>query len=371
MWMQGQGKTFRSVPHPPPPHPLSHILQILRALRVSVVNKFRNSSTARRARCTLEASHPASNQRELSPRMNISPEEARIGWIGTGVMGRSMCGHLINAGYKVTLYNRTKEKAAELIDRGGTWANSPREVAESADVVISIVGYPSDVHEVILGNNGALAGSKSGAVIVDMTTSRPSLAVEIAKKCSEKDITSIDAPVSGGDVGAKNATLSIMIGGDEATVQSLEPIWKTLGSKWVYQGAAGAGQHTKMVNQTLIATGMIGVCEALLYGYKAGLDLEKVLESVASGAAGSWSLSNLGPRIIANNFDPGFFVAHFIKDMGIALEEARRMGLALPGMALGEQLYQAVAAQGHARCGTHALILALAQLSAIDWFARD
>ena len=302
--------------------------------------------------------------------MQISPENTRIGWIGVGVMGRSMCGHLIDAGYKTTVFNRTKHKAAPLIERGAQWADSPREVAEASDVVISIVGYPDDVREVILGENGALAGGKSGGVIVDMTTSRPSLAVEIAQRAAERGVVSIDAPVSGGDVGAKNATLSIMIGGDADAVAALEPLWKTMGSKWILQGGPGAGQHTKMVNQTLIATGMIGVCEALLYGYKAGLNLEKVLESVASGAAGSWSLSNYGPRMMANNFDPGFFVAHFIKDMGIALEEARRMGLSLPGLALAEQLYLAVAAQGHARKGTHSLMLALAQMSGVDWVAR-
>jgi 3-hydroxyisobutyrate dehydrogenase len=302
--------------------------------------------------------------------MKTSPQQTRIGWIGTGVMGRSMCGHLLGAGYQITLFNRTKEKATSLIERDATWADSPRDVAATSDVVISIVGFPKDVEEVILGDGGALAGCKSGSIIVDMTTSRPSLAVEIADRAAKRGVVSIDAPVSGGDVGAKNATLSIMIGGDADTVAALEPIWKTMGSKWVRQGGPGAGQHTKMVNQTLIATGMIGVCEALLYGFKAGLDLEKVLESVASGAAGSWSLSNYGPRIMANNFDPGFFVAHFIKDMGIALEEARRMGLALPGLALAEQLYQAVSAQGHARLGTHSLMLALAQMSGVDWVSR-
>lgn len=302
--------------------------------------------------------------------MKISPEETRIGWIGTGVMGRSMCGHLVDAGYQVTVFNRTKEKAAALVERGAQWAGSPRDVAAAADVVISIVGYPHDVQQVILGEDGALAGCKQGAVLVDMTTSQPSLAVEISKRAAERGVVSIDAPVSGGDVGAKNATLSIMIGGDAKTVEALEPIWRTMGSKWVLQGGPGAGQHTKMVNQTLIATGMIGVCEALLYGYKAGLDLEKVLESVASGAAGSWSLSNYGPRMIAGNFDPGFFVVHFIKDMEIALDEARRMGLALPGLALAEQLYIAVAAQGHGRMGTHSLMLALAQISGVNWVTR-
>ena len=302
--------------------------------------------------------------------MEISPQQTRIGWIGTGVMGRSMCGHLIEAGFNVTVFTRTQSKAVELIERGATWAGSPREVAAASDVVISIVGFPHDVREVLLGDDGALAGSKPGNVLVDMTTSEPSLAVEIAERAADRGVISIDAPVSGGDVGARNATLSIMIGGDAEIVAALEPIWKTMGSKWIYQGPPGAGQHTKMVNQTLIATGMIGVCEALLYGYKAGLNLEKVLESVASGAAGSWSLSNYGPRIIAGNFDPGFFVAHFIKDMGIALAEARRMGLALPGLALAEQLYQAVAAQGHAHKGTHALMLALAQMSGIEWVAQ-
>ena len=302
--------------------------------------------------------------------LEISPQKTRLGWIGTGVMGRSMCGHLLTAGYAVTLFNRTKSKAAELLERGGRWSDSPREVAAASEIVFSIVGFPDDVRQVILGDDGALAGAKRGSVLVDMTTSKPSLAVTIAEQAAERGVASIDAPVSGGDVGARNATLSIMIGGDAETVRALEPIWKTLGAKWVLQGGAGAGQHTKMVNQTLIATGMIGVCEALLYGYKAGLDLEKVMESVASGAAGSWSLSNYGPRMMAGNFDPGFFVEHFLKDMAIALEEARRMRLSLPGLALAEQLYQSVAAQGYARNGTQALMLALATMSGIDWLAR-
>jgi 3-hydroxyisobutyrate dehydrogenase len=302
--------------------------------------------------------------------IEISPQRTRIGWIGTGVMGRSMCGHLIKAGYKTILFTRTKSKASDLLEKGAAWAASPREVAEASDVVISIVGFPHDVRQVLLAEDGALAGSKPGNILVDMTTSEPSLAVEIAEKAAKRTVMSIDAPVSGGDVGARNASLSIMIGGDQNTVAALEPIWKCMGSKWVYQGGPGAGQHTKMVNQILIATTMIGVCEALLYGFKAGLNLEKVLESVASGAAGSWSLSNYGPRIMAGNFDPGFFVAHFIKDMGIALDEARRMGLALPGLALAEQLYLSVAAQDHAHKGTHSLMLALAQMSGVDWVAK-
>lgn len=301
---------------------------------------------------------------------DISPQATRLGWIGTGVMGRSMCGHLLRAGYQVTVFNRTRAKAEPLLEQGANWAESPRAVAEAADVVFTIVGYPHDVRRVILGEEGVLAGCQPGSVVVDMTTSQPSLAVEIAQQATAQRVQSIDAPVSGGDLGARNATLSIMIGGDEPTVQRIEPLFQILGKTIVRQGGPGAGQHTKMVNQTLIATGMIGVCEALLYGYRAGLDLDTVMQSVASGAAGSWSLSNLGPRIIANNFEPGFFVEHFIKDMGIVLEEARRMGLALPGLALAEQLYLALAAQGHERDGTQALILALASLSGIDWKSR-
>lgn len=294
----------------------------------------------------------------------------RIGWIGTGVMGSSMCGHLIDAGFAATVYSRTKQKAEALLGKGATWASSPKEAAQNSDVIFSIVGFPLDVREVILGDNGALAGAKPGSVLVDMTTSQPSLAVEIYEASKARKVHSIDAPVSGGDIGARNAALSIMIGGDADVVTAMQPLWDAMGKTIVHQGGAGAGQHTKMVNQVLIATGMIGVCEALLYGHSAGLDLPTVLKSVSSGAAGSWSLSNLGPRIIDNNFDPGFFVEHFIKDMGIALEESRRMGLSMPGLALAQQLYLAVKAQGFGRNGTHALMLALSQLSGVEWRKR-
>lgn len=300
----------------------------------------------------------------------IAPGQTRIGWIGTGVMGTSMCGHLIDKGFAATVYNRTKAKAQPLIDKGAAWADTPQAVAERSDVVFAIVGFPKDVRAVFLGSDGALAGCKRGNVLVDMTTSEPSLAVEIAEAAKAKGVFSIDAPVSGGDVGAKEARLSIMIGGDKPVVEALQPCWEAMGKTIVHQGPAGAGQHTKMVNQVLIATMMIGVCEALLYGYRAGLNLETVMKSVSTGAAGSWSLSNLGPRIMANNFDPGFFVEHFIKDMGIALAESRRMGLSMPGLALAEQLYQSVKAQGWGRNGTHALMLALAEMSGIDWRKR-
>ena len=302
--------------------------------------------------------------------MDIQPGKTRVGWIGTGVMGRSMCGHLITAGFSATVTSRTKAKAQLLLDQGAQWAGTPREVAEASDVIFSIVGFPSDVREVILGDDGALVGCGAGNILVDMTTSEPSLAVEIAEQAAARKVHSVDAPVSGGDVGAKEARLSIMIGGDKEVIDALAPCWDAMGKTIVHQGGPGAGQHTKMVNQTLIASNMVGVCEALLYGYRAGLDLPTVMESVASGAAGSWSLSNLAPRVIDNNFDPGFFVEHFIKDMGIALAEAKRMNICLPGLALAHQLYVALAAQGHSRDGTHALQLALASMSGVDWKNR-
>lgn len=291
----------------------------------------------------------------------------RIGWIGTGVMGQHMCGHLMKHGYPTTVFNRTKSKAQSLLARGAAWADSPRAVASQSDITFSIVGFPNDVRSVMLSDNGALAGCTDGNVLIDMTTSEPSLAREVAISASAKGVHSIDAPVSGGDVGAKEARLSIMIGGDEEVVSAVLPLFEAMGQTIVRQGGPGAGQHTKMVNQTLIATNMIGVCEAMLYAHSAGLGLDNVMQSVASGAAGSWSLSNLGPRIVDGNFDPGFFVEHFIKDMGIALAEAKSMGLSLPGLALAHQLYLALQAQGHGRKGTHALQLALSSMSGHEW----
>jgi 3-hydroxyisobutyrate dehydrogenase len=293
------------------------------------------------------------------------PGKTRVGWIGTGVMGRWMCHHLMSKGYPATVYTRSQNKAKPLLESGAAWADSPKAVAERSDVVFAIVGYPTDVREVFLGPQGSLGGSKAGNVLVDMTTSEPSLAREIYAASKAKGVGSVDAPVSGGDVGAKEARLSIMVGGDADVVESIHPLLECMGKTIVHQGQPGAGQHTKMVNQILIATNMIGVCEALLYGFKAGLDLKTVLQSVGGGAAASWSLNNLGPRIMDRNFEPGFFVEHFIKDMGIALEEAKRMKLPLPGLALANQLYLAVQAQGYGKKGTHALMLALEHLSGI------
>jgi 3-hydroxyisobutyrate dehydrogenase len=303
--------------------------------------------------------------------LTTEPGTTRVGWIGTGVMGLSMCGHVLDAGYDVTVHNRTRERAQPLLERGATWADTPGAVAAASDVVCSIVGYPGDVREVLLGDDGALGGAAAGSVLVDLTTSEPSLAVEIAEVAAAKGVACVDAPVSGGDVGARNATLSIMVGGHEEAVERVRPLLETFGKTIVRQGGPGAGQHTKMVNQTLIAGAMIGVCEALLYAYRAGLDLETVLSSVEPGAAGSWSLTNYAPRMLKGDFEPGFVVEHFVKDMGIALAEARRMNLSLPGLALVQQLYVALMAQGQGRKGTQSLILALASLSNVDWSARS
>ena len=298
------------------------------------------------------------------------PGRTRIGWIGLGVMGAPLCGHLHEAGYAVTATTRSPARAEALRQRGVSWVDTPREVAERSDVVFTLVGFPRDVREVVLGERGALAGMRAGGVLVDMTTSQPALAAEIAEAARARGVFALDAPVSGGDVGAREARLSIMVGGEAAAVQAVMPCFERMGRTIVHHGGPGAGQHAKLVNQTLIAGNMVGVCEALLYAHRAGLDLEAVLRSVGSGAAGSWSLANLAPRMLAGDFAPGFFVEHFVKDMGIALEEAARMGIAMPGLALARQLYVALAAQGHARSGTQALVLALASLSGIDWERR-
>ena len=291
----------------------------------------------------------------------------RVGWIGTGVMGTPMCGHLLASGHPVTVFNRTPERARGLLERGAAWAESPQAVAQHADVVFTMVGFPDDLREIVLGPAGTLAGAGHGTILVDMTTSEPSLAREIYEAARARGVASLDAPVSGGDVGARAAGLSIMVGGDQDAFERVAPLLRCLGATIVHQGPAGAGQHTKMVNQILVASGMVAVSEALLYAHQAGLDLPTVLQSVSGGAAGSWSLTHYAPRILARDFAPGFRVDHFVKDMGIALAEARRMRLSLPGLALVEQLYLALVAQGDGRKGTHALVLALARLSAVEW----
>ena len=296
----------------------------------------------------------------------VHPSQIKIGWVGTGVMGRWMCQHVMDLGYTATIFTRTKSKADPLLKAGATWAGSPAEVAESSDIIFTIVGFPEDVRQVYLGENGILTTAKSGSIVVDMTTTEPSLAIEVYQTAQAQGVSSIDAPVSGGDVGARKARLAIMIGGDQEAVDAIHSLFEAMGKNIVYQGEAGSGQHTKMCNQITISGTMIGVCEALLYGAKAGLDLEIMLSTISKGAAGCWSLENLAPRVLKRNFDPGFFVEHFIKDMGIALDEAKRMGISLPGLSLVHQLYLATQAQGHGRLGTHALMLALEKLSGVS-----
>jgi 3-hydroxyisobutyrate dehydrogenase len=295
----------------------------------------------------------------------LTPETATIAWIGVGVMGKSMCGHLIDKGYKAVVSTRTESKAETLLAKGARWAETPAEAAKEADAVFAIVGFPSDVREVFLGPQGALTTARPGTILIDMTTSEPSLAAEIHAAAKAKGVFALDAPVSGGDLGARNAALSIMVGGDQEAFDAALPCFEAMGKTIRLHGPAGCGQHCKMVNQALIGPMMIGVCEALLYAHKAGLDPTRVIESVGSGAAGSWSINNLGPRIIKRDFEPGFFVEHFIKDLGIILAESKKMGLSLPGQALAEQLYLAVQAQGYGRKGTQALMLALEQMSGV------
>lgn len=289
-----------------------------------------------------------------------------IGWIGTGVMGATMASRLLEAGYRLRVYNRTRAKAETLLARGARWADSPAEAVNGVDAAISIVGYPADVEQTYLGSEGVLAAEQPPSIVVDMTTSSPGLARSIAVAAEKRGIRSIDAPVSGGDVGARNGSLSIMVGGDAGALEAMRPVFKHLGQRVTHLGGPGSGQHTKMVNQILIASMMIGVCEGLVYATKSGLEPTQVIEAVGGGAAGSWSINNLGPRIVRRDFAPGFYVEHFIKDLGIALAEAKRMKLALPGLALAEQLYQSVLAHGHGRSGTQALMIVIEKLSAIS-----
>lgn len=286
-----------------------------------------------------------------------------IGWVGAGVMGGAMCAHLLEAGHDVSVHTRTKSKAQPLLEAGATWAPSPADAARHAEVVFTMVGTPADVREVVLGPDGVLAAAAEGAVLVDMTTSEPSLAEEIAEAAAAAGVASVDAPVSGGDVGARNGTLSIMAGGTRQAVDKVHPLLALMGSSVVHQGGPGAGQHTKVVNQILVGGVLAGMSEGLLYAERMGLEVEQVLESVSGGAAGSWSLTNYAPRILQGDFAPGFAVDHFIKDLGIALAEAREARIATPASALIHQLYVALAAQGDGDKGVHALPRCLQRLS--------
>lgn len=282
-------------------------------------------------------------------------------------MGAPMAGHLLRSGHHLTVFNRTRARAEDLIAAGAVWADTAAELAGSVDVVFSMLGFPADVRSTLLDPGGVLDSMRPGSLLVEMTTSEPSLAVEIHAVAADRDLEALDAPVSGGDVGARNAALVIMVGGDEAAYARAEPLLAQLGRTVTLQGPAGAGQHTKMVNQIAIASGMVGICEAMLYAQRAGLDVERVIDTIKDGAAGSWSLSNYGPRLLRNDLEPGFKIEHFIKDLGVALLEARRMRLPLPGTALAEQLYVAAEAQGFGRKGTQALLVTLARLADQRW----
>lgn len=285
----------------------------------------------------------------------MTEKKGVVGFIGTGVMGKSMAGHLLREEYPVLVYTRTKEKAAELIEAGAVWKETIEELASQSDYIITMVGYPSDVEEIYLGEKGILRSAKEGTYVIDMTTSKPSLAKEIYELAKQRKIHALDAPVSGGDVGAREARLSIMAGGDQQAFEACMPIFSVMGQNIVYQGEAGSGQHTKMCNQIAIAAGMIGVSEAIAYAEHAGLDPENVLKSISAGAAGSWSLSNLAPRMLKGDFDPGFYVKHFLKDMGIAIEEAETMKMDTPGLTLAHSLYTELQKKGEGDSGTQAL----------------
>lgn len=282
----------------------------------------------------------------------------RIAFIGTGVMGASIVKHLLHNGHEVTVYTRTKEKAEPLVALGATWASSPAEAFKNKDLAFTMVGYPSDVEEVYFGDKGLFQSAETGNILIDMTTSEPTLAKKIFTHAQMLGVEALDAPVSGGDIGAQNGTLSIMVGGSKATFDKVLAVMKHFGENIVYQGEAGAGQHAKMCNQIVIASGMIGVCESLAYGLKAGLDLPTVLQSIASGAAGSWSLSNLAPRMINDDYAPGFYIKHFVKDMKIALDESKKMGISLPGLALAYEMYEKLIEEGYGEYGTQSLLKA-------------
>ncbi len=292
-----------------------------------------------------------------------TPSNVRIGWIGTGVMGAPMCEHLLRAAYSIILNTRTPSKAQLLLEQGARWADSPAALARESDVICTMVGFPQDVRNIYLQPDGLLAHARPGQIFVDFTTSEPTLARELAGLAISKGAIVLDAPVSGGDVGARNASLSIMVGGDSTAFDAVRPLLSVFGKTVAYQGPTGCGQHAKLCNQITIAGTMAGVCEALLYAHQAGLDGETLLYSIRSGAAGCWTLDHLAPRMLKRDFTAGFFVEHFIKDMGIALDEANRMGLILPGLSQVRTLYLAIQAQGHGRSGTQALLLALERLA--------
>ena len=281
-----------------------------------------------------------------------------IGFVGTGVMGCPMATHILKEGYKLFVYNRTSSKAQSLVDLGAYPCENPGQVAMNCDVIFAIVGFPQDVESIFLGPDGIVENAKSGSIIVDMTTSRPDLAQKIAAVAANKGIKSLDAPVSGGDVGAKSGKLSIMVGGEREAYDRVLPLFELMGGNVVYQGPTGSGQHTKMANQIAIASTMLAMCESLTYAKKAGLDPQTVLKSISNGAAGSWTLDNLAPRILREDYEPGFFVKHFIKDMQIAIDSGESMGVDLSALKLAKAKFDQIAEEGFLEKGTQSLIKA-------------
>jgi 3-hydroxyisobutyrate dehydrogenase len=288
--------------------------------------------------------------------MTATTPKARIGFVGLGIMGQSMAGHLLAAGHPLRVYNRSADKAKALVEQGAVWCDTPGAAAAGSDVVITMVGYPRDVEQVWLGEDGIVAKAKD-ALLIDMTTSSPELAQRLAREAAARGCRALDAPVSGGDIGAREARLSIMVGGDAAAFAQALPILQVMGKTIVHTGGPGTGQHTKMCNQVVIASTIMGVCEGLAYARSAGLDPDVVLQCISGGAAGSFQLNVMGPKIVKGDFAPGFMIEHFLKDLSIALAEADRMYLQLPGAAQARQLYATLVERGHARDGTQALSL--------------
>ncbi|OQB95538.1 MAG: 2-hydroxy-3-oxopropionate reductase [Spirochaetes bacterium ADurb.Bin110] len=280
-----------------------------------------------------------------------------IGFIGLGVMGSPMAGHIRASGERLLVYTRTKSKASLVLDAGAEWRDSPNQIAEECDVILTMVGYPKDVEEIYFGPDGLIENARPGTILVDLTTSRPDLAVRIYESAKAHGLSAIDAPVSGGDIGAKNATLTIMVGGEEETFEKVKSLLEIMGKTVILQGGPGAGQHTKMANQIAVAGNLLGTVEALIYAKNAGLDPKHVLLSIANGAAQSWQLSNNAPRMLQRNFDPGFYIKHFLKDLRIALDSAHAMHIELPMLALSEQLFAKMVNEGMGELGTQAIYL--------------
>ena len=290
-------------------------------------------------------------------------DKPNISWLGTGVMGVPMATHLLQAGYEMRVFSRTRAKAEKLLEMGAQWADSPAEAAEASQVVLSMLGYPEEVEEVLLGENGVRDALGEGGIVVDMTTSSPGLALRIAREMERKQCFALDAPVSGGDVGARNASLAIMCGGAREVFEQALPILEVLGERIRWFGEAGSGQRVKMANQILIASTMIGTVESLLYAQRSNLDLSQVIDLIGRGAAGCWSLNQLGPRMVRGDWAPGFYIKHFIKDMGIAMEDSKRMGLDLKGLELAMSFYEMAREENYEEDGTQALFKVLSKMN--------